>query len=183
MGDGAVIKIPLTIALLLLPATALAFDPEKPPAEMTAEERVQLEKDQARWLDDMRDVIKEESYFTTLTFERVIDGETFFASGKKIRIWGINAPGSDEPEAPVSTAVLEKFLTQAGKIECKYLYRDGHDSEVMHCFADGHDIGSMMVQTGMAKDNPKFSGHYYAGEHGSAQKAGRGIWQDKKGEE
>jgi endonuclease YncB( thermonuclease family) len=49
----------------------------------------------------------------------------------------------------------------------------------MHCLIDDLDIGSMMVQTGMARDYSKYSGDYYQYEEDAAKEAGRGIWEEK----
>ena len=46
----------------------------------------------------------------------------------------------------------------------------------MHCTSDGNDVGSMMVQMGMAWDYSKYSGDYYQFEEDLARKEKRGIW-------
>ena len=47
--------------------------------------------------------------------------------------------------------------------------------DVMHCTSDGNDVGSMMVQMGMAWDYSKYSGDYYQFEEDLARKEKRGI--------
>ena len=42
--------------------------------------------------------------------ERVIDGDTFAGSRRKIRLWGIDAPEKDEPEYLAATLYLEVIL-------------------------------------------------------------------------
>jgi endonuclease YncB( thermonuclease family) len=46
----------------------------------------------------------------TMVLERVIDGDTFIASGLKIRLWGIDAPERGEPLYQHSRLVLKQIL-------------------------------------------------------------------------
>lgn len=43
----------------------------------------------------------------SLKYERVVDGDTFVASGRKIRVWGINAPEKNEPGYKVAGWFLD----------------------------------------------------------------------------
>lgn len=110
-----------------------------------------------------------------LVYERTVDGDTFVASGRKIRVWGINAPEKGTPEFFAATLLLESFIKDE-KLDCIFIEKDRYQRDVMHCQVDGLDIGSAMVQMGMAKDYKKFSGGYYSREEEEAQDKKRGIW-------
>lgn len=110
--------------------------------------------------------------------ERVIDGDTFVASGRKIRVWGINAPEKDETGYKVAGWFLES-LVKDGELSCKFIYKDKYQRDVMQCASKGVDIGSEMVRFGLAKDYKKYSGGYYRPEEYFAKKAKKGIWSLK----
>ncbi len=114
--------------------------------------------------------------FEKLKLERVIDGDTFVASGRKIRLWGINAPEKNAPAFLASTWLLQGLIKD-GPLTCKLIERDRYQREVMHCLIDGLDVGAMMVKMGMAKDHPKYSGGYYQLEQNEAKAENRGIWK------
>lgn len=116
------------------------------------------------------------SQFEKLSLERVIDGDTILADGRKIRIWGIDAPEKDEPGYLAASWLLDGILKD-GDLTCKLIDLDKYRREVMHCLIDGLDIAGMMVKAGMAKDFSKYSGGYYKQEERSAKAAKRGIWK------
>jgi len=109
--------------------------------------------------------------------ERVIDGDTIVASGRKIRLWGIDAPEADEDAGAVATMLLKSYLNTGEELRCKFIEKDRYKRDVMHCLSDDRDVGSMMVQLGYAKDFTKYSGGYYQFEEDKAKESGRGIWK------
>ncbi len=119
-----------------------------------------------------------ESFHNPLTLERVIDGDTIVASGRKIRLWGINAPEKKKPYFMAAKMLLESLLND-GRLTCKFIEKDRYNRDVMHCLIDSLDIGSMMVQAGLAKDYSKYSGDYYQYEEDLAKSKKRGIWSNK----
>lgn len=50
---------------------------------------------------------------------------------------------------------------------------------VMHCLIDDLDVGSMMVQAGVARDYSRYSGDYYQYEEDRARSMKRGIWNNE----
>ena len=112
-----------------------------------------------------------------LTLERVIDGDTFVASGRKIRIWGIDAPERGTPLFRVSTMYLETIL-QDPKLACKFVEKDRYKRDVMQCYVSGSDIAGMMVQMGMAKDYTRYSDGHYMFEEAEAKEHLRGLWAE-----
>jgi endonuclease YncB( thermonuclease family) len=115
------------------------------------------------------------SDYEALVLERVIDGDTFVASGKKIRMWGINAPEKDEPLYLISTKALALFLE--GELKCKLIDFDRYQRSVMHCLVNSTDIGGLMVKTGYAKEYKKYSGGFYAREEKYAKTERLGVWK------
>jgi endonuclease YncB( thermonuclease family) len=120
--------------------------------------------------------VKVKGFEEPLEFQRVIDGDTFIASGRKIRVWGIDAPEKDEAHHLAATMFLESTLQQ-GNLTCKFVEKDRYKRDVMHCFVDGLDVASALVQMGLAKDYKTYSGGYYRYEEHVAKEAGFGIWK------
>jgi endonuclease YncB( thermonuclease family) len=110
-----------------------------------------------------------------MLLERVIDGDTFVASGLKIRLWGIDAPERGEPLYEYSRLILEQIL-QSGALSCAPVDRDRTARVVMHCRSDEADIGALMVRAGFARDHVRYSKGFYAEEQDAAQSAGAGLW-------
>jgi len=86
------IKTLITIALLLLPltATALAYDPVKPPAEMTQEELKSLDENQQKWLDSISK--QEPSDYNTAEHsdqEVIFEKQRLKMVAEYIETWGI----------------------------------------------------------------------------------------------
>jgi endonuclease YncB( thermonuclease family) len=111
----------------------------------------------------------------TMVLERVIDGDTFVASGLKIRVWGIDAPERGEPLYEHSRLVLEQSL-QSGALSCAPVDRDRTARVVMQCRSDEADIGALMLRAGFARDHARYSKGLYAEELDAAQSAGAGLW-------
>jgi len=115
------------------------------------------------------------------TLERVIDGDTFVASGRKIRLWGIDAPEKDHPTSYAATLYL-KTLLEAGDLECEQIDIDRYKRDVMKCFVDGDDVARSLVRFGMATDYKRYSKGYYDFEESIARKNNSGLWKFKNGE-
>jgi endonuclease YncB( thermonuclease family) len=111
-----------------------------------------------------------------LQYERTIDGDTFVASGRKIRLWGIDAPEKNDPASLASTLYLEVILKK-GILTCKQIDVDRYRRDVMQCFVDGFDVASDLVRFGLAKDYKKYSGGFYSSEEAFAKKNKSGIWK------
>lgn len=108
----------------------------------------------------------------------MVDGDTIVANNEKIRLWGINTPEKNNPYFLAAKLLLESLLSK-GDLRCKFIEKDRYQRSVMHCLIDGLDVGSMMVQTGMAKDYSAYSGDYYQREEDLAKSKGRGIWSSR----
>ena len=115
----------------------------------------------------------------TLNLERVIDGDTLVASGRKIRLWGINAPERGKPYYDVSTMFLKAVLKN-GKLECKFLEKDRYQRDVMHCWIDKVDLGALIVEAGLAIDYERYSDGFYYYQERLAKLKNRGMWKGTK---
>ena len=115
------------------------------------------------------------NFHTIYNLDYVIDGDTIVADGIKIRLWGINAPEKKDVYFLPSKMLLESML-KTGELKCKFIEKDRYQRHVMHCTIDGLDIGSMMVQVGMAKDYSTYSNDYYQYEEDLAKSRKIGIW-------
>ena len=118
---------------------------------------------------------------TSFNLERVIDGDTFVASGKKIRLWGIDAPEKDHPVSFASTLFLETLLKQ-GELECKQIDIDRYKRLVMQCFVDGKDVAADLVRFGLATDYKRYSKGHYNFEEDLARRNESGIWSSRIGD-
>ena len=107
--------------------------------------------------------------------ERVIDGDTFVASGRKIRLWGVDTPEKDEVGYKTATWFLEALLKE-DEIKCQFISKDKYKRDVMRCYVDGIDVGSELVKFGMAKDYIHYSRGYYQTQEKEAKSAKKGIW-------
>ena len=119
--------------------------------------------------------VYEESIYKDYSLERVIDGDTFVASGQIIRIWGVDAPEKDELYYKESTKALELILKGA-MLRCKFIELDTYHRSVMHCLVSGADLGGILVKSGWAKDFPKYSASFYKVDETFALDNKLGIW-------
>ena len=92
----------------------------------------------------------------------VIDGDSLRFGSVEIRLWGIDAPEWDEPGGAAATAFL-RGMVWAQVVVCRPQGgRDAYGRTVAMCFVGSVDIARALVETGHARDWPKYSGGYYA---------------------
>jgi len=119
----------------------------------------------------------------------VIDGDTIEIHGTRIRLWGIDAPESDQlcrdedsekyrcgQKAAAALAALFDAIPRP--VTCTPTNQDQYGRTVAVCSlgSPGPDIGQWLVANGHALDWPQYSkGKYEEAQH-RAEKAGRGIW-------
>lgn len=113
----------------------------------------------------------------TLVFERIVDGDTFIASGQRIRLWGVDAPEKDEPHSYTATLYLETLL-EYGVLKCKFISEDRYQRSVMQCYVDGKDVASDLVKFGLARDDYRYSKGYYKDDEYSARYKKIGVWKN-----
>lgn len=93
--------------------------------------------------------------------ERVVDGDSFIFDGRRIRLWGIDAPENDTPEGLAATSFLRELV--AGEdISCTYGGIGPYGRTIAQCWVGGvYDIAWILVRNGFAVDWPEYSKGYY----------------------
>ena len=105
--------------------------------------------------------------------ERVLSGNTFFAAGKIISLWGVTVPDADPEIAAEAQLFLESMLFH-GQLRCiPVRKRDG--MSVMHCYIDDRDIGDLLVRLGLATAKDPF----YADAQEQAKRDKVGMWKSR----
>jgi len=120
---------------------------------------------------------------TAIAEVRVIDGDTFETDSERVRLFGIDAPESDQPGGAQATAALRGFI---GKVDprCTEVDRDRYGRMVALCSVGGVDLSLAMVRAGYAvawcyylrKRRPDLLSRFRAAES-AARQAKLGIWQ------
>ncbi len=113
----------------------------------------------------------------------VIDGDTIEVHGQRIRLHGIDAPESRQlcrlDGKPwqcgknAANALADKIARRP--VTCEDLGRDRYKRIIAKCATAGEDIGSWMVQQGLALVYRRYSLDYVE-EEAEAQAARRGLW-------
>jgi endonuclease YncB( thermonuclease family) len=115
----------------------------------------------------------------------VIDGDTLEIHETRIRLWGIDAPESNqlcrgEDSLPYRCGAkaaneLDTFIARR-PVSCIPISLDRYRRTVATCSVSNVDLGEWLVSNGLAIDWPEYSkGKFDAIQH-EAEHAGRGIW-------
>jgi len=113
----------------------------------------------------------------------VVDGDTLMVGGQKVRLWGIDAPESQQLCAKAgsryqcgseATAHL-RALVSRGPVRCEVKTYDRYKRAVAVCRSQGRDVGAEMVHAGWALAFVRYS-HEYVGAEAEARSARRGMW-------
>jgi endonuclease YncB( thermonuclease family) len=117
----------------------------------------------------------------------ITDGDTVEIHGARIRLWGIDAPESDQLCRDQDSAryhcgshaanELSNFIARR-PIDCIEVDRDQKwGRPVAVCTVAGVDLAEWLVTNGLALDWPRYSKGAYAGPQDSAKRADRGMWR------
>lgn len=117
---------------------------------------------------------------------RVIDGATVEIGGKRVKLYGIDAPDLDQTcelrgrtyrcGRVSRTALMD--LVAGAIVRCIPRGKSGGSTVLANCLAGGYDISTGMVHTGWAMAMPR-GGTKYAGIEREAKKRRRGLWKGK----
>jgi endonuclease YncB( thermonuclease family) len=115
----------------------------------------------------------------------IIDGDTLEIHGTRIRLWGIDAPesnqlcrGDDSNQYRCGAKAaneLDAFIARR-PVDCSPVGLDQYRRTVAVCSIDGVDLGEWLVGKGLALDWPKYSKGKYDKAQREAEHAGRGMW-------
>jgi endonuclease YncB( thermonuclease family) len=108
------------------------------------------------------------------TVTHVRDGDTIEVIGMPIRLNGLAAPEGDEPGGAAATRAMVE-LVDGRELRCDLNGERTHDRCVGICYLDGADIAARMVEMGVARDCPRFSGGRYRAAERRAADAGGPI--------
>ena len=116
---------------------------------------------------------------------KVISGDTLVISGHYFRLFGIDAPESNQTCADgngrpyhcgqQAAAWLKSWL-QDNELECRVIQRDTNGNMVGVCSLGAYDIGAALVNAGWAVVYSKHT-DIYTPYQTQAQNNGRGLWQ------
>ncbi len=91
---------------------------------------------------------------------RVLDGDTLFVGSTNIRLQGIAATELDEPFGPEARDFLTA-IALGKRAKCDLTGEISFDRQVAVCRIDGEDPGRLMIEAGLARDCPRYSGGRY----------------------
>lgn len=93
----------------------------------------------------------------------MVDGDTFWISTAdvRIRVWGLDAPETDQPGGSAATATLSRLISDQ-TLTCRQRDNDRYGRLVGQCFLpDGRDITAVMNASGAAREFCRYSGNHY----------------------
>jgi endonuclease YncB( thermonuclease family) len=115
----------------------------------------------------------------------VIDGDTLEIQGTRIRIFGIDAPESDQlcrnEESELyrcgqkAANDLDAFIVRR-PVNCIEVDRDLYNRTVAVCTVGDADIADWLVRNGLALDWPRYSKGGYVDAQIEAKREQRGMW-------
>lgn len=114
---------------------------------------------------------------------RVIDGDTMEVDGKRIRMFGIDAPESGQEcirngkrwRCGASAGQVLTRWASGKEVACREMDRDKYGRVVGVCFMGKHDLNAAMVSSGWALAFRRYSNEYVE-EENWAKANGKGIW-------
>lgn len=115
----------------------------------------------------------------------VAAGDTLEMRGRRIRLWGIEAPAKDQTCTrggrswdcgARAAGALSDFLGDRS-VTCTQRGRDRRERIVAVCEVADEDIGAWLVRNGWALSYARHTDGAYAGAQRKAEAAGRGLWQ------
>ena len=115
---------------------------------------------------------------------RVVDGDTIWIEGTKIRLHGIDAPeteqtcvdggGNEYPCGERATKALTEIIGN-NHVRCEGDQRDRYGRLIATCYVDGTDINAEMVLQGWALAYQRYSKDY-VDEEARAMDDHAGMW-------
>jgi endonuclease YncB( thermonuclease family) len=114
----------------------------------------------------------------------VLDGDTLVVAGKRVRLFGIDAPELDQlcvrdgrtwPCGREAKDALQAIVQQDRVDYHVQEITDRYGRVISHCKVGGEDIAAAMVSRGMATAYRRYSDQY-VGEEKAARREHHGLW-------
>lgn len=115
----------------------------------------------------------------------VIDGDTLDIHGTRIRLWGVDAPESNQLCRGADSNLyrcgakaaneLDIFIARR-PVSCTSVSADQYGRTVATCLVGTADLGEWLVSNGLALDWPRYSHGRYSAAQRDADRSGRGMW-------
>lgn len=107
---------------------------------------------------------------------RITDGDTFRFGETRVRLHGVDAPEMSTPEGREARRHLIALIGE-GEVRCRDTGQRSYERVVAVCRdVRGRDLAAAMVESGWAKDAPRFSGGRYAALQARAERTGAGLF-------
>ncbi|WP_299803809.1 thermonuclease family protein [Tardiphaga sp.] len=115
----------------------------------------------------------------------VIDGDTLEIRGTRIRLFGVDAPESDQTcrdddgklyRCGQKAALALSDFISSRTLSCMQRDTDRYGRSVATCTVAGDDIAAWLVRGGLALDYPQYSKGKYAVAQKEAERTGDGMW-------
>jgi endonuclease YncB( thermonuclease family) len=116
----------------------------------------------------------------------VIDGDTIEIHGRRIRLWGIDAPEGGQPcrvngepwRCGQKSALALSSYIGLRTVSCEQRDSDRYGRAVAVCsIGQTPDLGEWLVRSGWALDYPRYSRGAYSDAQREAARTRRGMWQ------
>jgi micrococcal nuclease len=111
--------------------------------------------------------VADEPTILTGTVTKVRDGDTIEVGSIPIRLNGVSAPELKEPLGQQSKRFM-RGLVHGKRVRCELNGKKTYDRLVGVCYLDERDIGSAVIEAGLARDCPRFSDGRYMGVENTA---------------
>jgi endonuclease YncB( thermonuclease family) len=105
---------------------------------------------------------------------RIVDGDTLVVAGCRVRLFGIDAPETSQPEGARARAHLVRLVGDA-QVLVTPLDTDRHGRTVAAVHRDGRDLARAMAADGFARALGFWSWAYVPAELGARWRR-RGLW-------
>jgi endonuclease YncB( thermonuclease family) len=115
----------------------------------------------------------------------VIDGDTLEIHGTRVRLWGIDAPESDQLCRKQGSEHYRCGRKASNDLDALIMHRpveyvevdlDQYKRAVAVCTVAGVDLAEWLVKNGMALDWTHYSKGAYAAVQSDAKRANLGMW-------
>lgn len=106
------------------------------------------------------------------------DGDTFTIDGAVIRLYGADAPESDQPHGREATEWLRKKIPVGTEVRLRFVSKS-YDREVCRVWVGKTDISMALIEEGFAWADPVYATRDMAHAERRADSRGRGLWSDE----